>query len=122
MRNEGVNALVDVLKDHGYSVKRNATLTGYSGIKHKFDVIAEKGEITLFFNFTNDVRVKFEYLSMIGKYMDLKNSGTKFFLMVSAKDEQRLEELCSEVGLITYADLNELVDKVQRTLEEIELS
>lgn len=122
MSNEGVNVLIDILKGYGYLVKRNTKLVGNSGIKHKFDIVAEKEGAILLFNFTDERRASSEYLDMIGKYMDLRNIGAKFFLLVSTVNEFEIEGLCDEVNMITYANTGDLVDKVRKVIEDIKIS
>lgn len=122
MGNEEVDAIINVLKNFGYSVRKDSILIGDSGIRHKFDIIAEREGITLLFNFTEDDRVKYDYLGMIGKYMDLKNVGTRFFLMVNINKGLESEELCNNIDLVPYTSIDDLVIKMRKILREIELS
>jgi len=111
-----VSVLVEVLKDHGYRVMLNHAVVGESGIEHEFDVVAVRGDESLFFNFAGD-DVEVSYLSMVGTYMDLRGDGRRFFVVASSDAVQGISELHGEVDLLPYSSAEELEAKLRELLE-----
>ena len=99
--------IIDLLESLGYNLKRNCIIEGFSGIKHKFDMIAysKKGDRKLALELC-------EKKKLVEKILRLKVKGydtgiTECLLILKNGSEENVEQLSKKYGAIILK-INEL--------------
>jgi len=104
--------LKEVLEKLSFTVELDGVVEGFSGIKHRFDLVATKGSLTLCFDFVN--LSTYTYLKTWCKALDLRN--VKVFLISREGSEDKILSELKESGflkLVFFKDLKDLVEKVR---------
>jgi len=102
-----------LLADHGFNVKLDSTLTGRSGLKHSFDIVAVKKAQTICFEII-DID-EGSLVKTLGKAIDI--SPAKIFLVSSRRATSFMA--VSGIGnleVIFYGEIEEIKDIIERKI------
>jgi len=113
--------LRDFLEKRGFDVRLNGTLVGYSGVKHKFDLVALKGDLTLCIDYTG-----FDIVSFLKVYLKAVDVDyARIFLLVEEKFRECIPSELTEtrkLKLVLFKDHEDLISKMENELASLEQS
>lgn len=115
-----IKIVSEFLTSKGFSVNIDFRVRGVSGFEHNFDIFAQRGELKLLIDVLES---SIDIVSSLAKRVDIRDYQ---FLILAERsivgiprevESSRSSEMF-ESGLITYDDVRELCEKLERFLAE----
>ncbi|RLE81206.1 MAG: hypothetical protein DRJ52_04685 [Thermoprotei archaeon] len=103
----------NLFKEHGYSTEVSGEIKGLSGVFHKFDLIARRGDSTLCISFLKE-NFHVEFVVNFVRSIDLK-SVTVIFLV---REEDVKGKVCSTKNfrILVYRSVDDLVTRLKELI------